>query len=119
MTELKTSFAHLKEHVSEYAKTYADLAKAKATRGASNAVAGAVIGMSLFVLFFFFLIFALTALALWIGSLLNSPALGFISVAGIFLLFIVIIIALKRKVIVPLIRNKVISKVYEQADQDI
>jgi hypothetical protein len=113
MEDIKTKVAHLKDHVSEYAKTYTDLAKAKATKGASNAVAGTVIGVSLFFLFFFFLIFGFTSLAWWMASVLGSNALGFLSVAGFFLVLIILIIALKKKVIVPLIRNAVISKVYE------
>ncbi len=119
MEDIKTNFANLKDHVSEYAKTYAELAKAKATKGASNAVAGTVIGVALFLLSFFFLIFAFTSLAWWMASLFRSAALGFASVAGLFLLLMILIFALKKKVIVPLIRNKIISKVYEPKDQNI
>lgn len=119
MGELKTSFANFKEHVSDYAKTYADLAKAKATKTASNAVAGMVLGIALFFLTFFFLIFAFTGIAWWVGSLLHSPALGFFSVAGFFLLLMILIFALKKKVIVPAIRNKVISKVYEESNKNL
>lgn len=114
MEDLKTKAGHLKEHVSDYAKTTIDLIKAKATKGASNAAAGVAIGVVAFLLAIFFLIFLFTALALWLASLLGSAALGFLCVAGLFLLLIVLIFALRRKVIVPLIRNAIISKVYEQ-----
>ncbi len=113
MADLKTKVANLKDHASEYAKTLGALAKAKATKGASSAVAGIAIGVTVFLLFLFFMIFAFTALAWWIGGLLQSPALGFACVAGFFLLLIVIIILLSKKVIIPAIRNAVISKVYE------
>ncbi|WP_121356524.1 phage holin family protein [Flavisolibacter nicotianae] len=113
MEDLKTKAAHLKDHVSDYAKTTIDLAKLKATKGASNAAAGAAIGVAAFFLLLFFLIFLFTGVAWWLGNVFNSPALGFLTVAGFFLLLLVLVFALRKKVIVPLIRNAIISKVYE------
>jgi hypothetical protein len=119
MEDLKTKATVFKDHVTEYVKTYTDLAKAKATKGVSNAAAGIAIGVSLCFLVLFFMIFAFTALAWWLASLLNSPALGFLCVAGLFLLLIILIVVLRKKVIVPMIRNTIVSKVYEQANQNI
>ena len=113
MEDLKTKAAQLKDHVSDYAKTTIELAKAKATKGASNAVAGIAIGIASVLLLLFFLIFLFTGVAWWLGNVLNSPALGFFCVAGFFLLLIILIFALRKKMIVPLIRNAIISKVYE------
>jgi Flp pilus assembly protein TadB len=114
MEDLKATAAQLKDHVSDYAKTTIDLAKVRATKGASNAAAGAAIGVAAFFLVLFFLIFLFTGVAWWVGGLLNSPAGGFFCVAGFFLLLLVLIFALRKKVIVPLIRNAIISSVYEQ-----
>ena len=113
MEDLKTNFGQLKDHTTEYVKTYIDLAKAKATKGASTAAAGAAIGIVSFLLAFFFLEFLFIGLALWVGSLVDSTAGGFFIVAGVFLLLIVLIFALRKKVIVPMIRNSIIRKVYE------
>lgn len=116
MEDLKTQTARLKDHVSEYVQATVGLAKAKATKSASNAAAGAAIGIATFVLGIFFLAFLFTALAWWLASLLNSAALGFLCVAGLFLLLIVLIFALRKKVIVPLIRNAIIGAVYDKKD---
>lgn len=113
MDDLKTSAARLKDHATEYVKTTAELAKAKATKTAGNAAAGAAIGVATVVLGIFFLAFLFTALAWWLGELLGSAALGFLCVAGLFLLLIVLLFALRKKVIVPLIRNAIISAVYD------
>ncbi|MEI6948453.1 phage holin family protein [Paraflavisolibacter sp. H34] len=113
MEELKTNLSQLNTHVRQYVKTYLELAKAKATKGASNAVAGIAIGVTTLLFAFFALFFASFALGWWIGSLLNSMALGFLIVAGIYLLLIGLIIMLRKKVIVPMIRNAIISKIYE------
>jgi len=114
MEDLKTKAGQLKDHVSEYAKTTVDLYKAKATKGASNAAAGVAIGVTAFFLALFFLVFLFTGIAWWLAGVFNSNAWGFLCVAGFFLLLIVLIFALRRKVIVPMIRNAIISKVYEQ-----
>ena len=116
MEDLKAQTGRLKEHVSEYVQTTVNLAKVKATKSAGNAAAGAAIGVVTVVLGIFFLAFLFTALAWWLGTLLESPALGFLCVAGLFLLLIVLIFALRKKVIVPLIRNAIISAVYDKKD---
>lgn len=113
MEDLKTQAGQLKEHATDYAKTFAELGKVRATKAASNAAAGAAIGITLFFLLLFFMVFAFTALAWWLAALLYSAALGFACVAGFFLLLILLVFALKKKVIVPLIRNTIIRKVYE------
>ena len=114
MEDLKTSATHLKDHLSEYVQTSVQLAKAKAVKGSSNAAAGAAIGIATVVLGIFFLAFLFTALAWWLASLLDSNALGFLCVAGFFLLLIVLIFALRKKVIVPMIRNAIISSIYDK-----
>lgn len=114
MDDLKTKASNLKDHLSDYVKTSAELVKARAARSASNASAGIAIGVTALLLGVFFLAFLFTALALWLGSLLNSTALGFLCVAALFLLLIILIFALRKKVIVPAIRNAIISAIYDK-----
>lgn len=113
MEDLNTKTGQLKDHVSDYTKTTIELVKAKATKGASNAAAGVTIGFAAFLLAIFFLVFFFTAVAWWLAGVFNSVALGFFAVAGFFLLLLALIVALRKKVIVPAIRNAIISKVYE------
>jgi predicted phage tail protein len=114
MEDLKTKAVHLKDHVSEYVKTSVDLAKAKATRNVSKLVAGLAMGIVALVLGVFFFGFAFMALAWWLASLLNSAALGFLCVAGLLLVLLIVIFALRKKVIVPAIRNAIISAIYDK-----
>ncbi len=113
MEELKTKASHLKDHVREYVQDYIQLAKAKATKGASDAAASIVIAIATVVFVFFFLFFAAFGLGWWLGSILNNRAAGFFIVAGVFILCTLLLFALRKKVIAPMIRNAVISKVYE------
>jgi hypothetical protein len=111
--DLKTKVSHLKEHVSDYVKTYTAIAKAKAVRGASQATAAILIGITAFFFAFFFLFFVGFGLGWWLGNVFNNRAAGFFAVAGLFMLLFIVLFALRRKVIVPMIRNIFISKIYE------
>jgi hypothetical protein len=111
--DFKTRTGKLKDHAGEYVKTYVALAKAKATAGASNVASGLVIGVATLLFALFFLIFFFTAVGWWLADVFNSAPAGFFAVAGLFFLFIVLVFALRKKVIVPFIRNTIISKVYE------
>lgn len=111
--DLKTKVNRLKDHVGDYVKTYAEIGKAKAVRGISTATAGIVIGITAFFLGFFFLFFIGFGLGWWLGEVFDNRAAGFFAVAGLFLLLCILLFALRRKVIVPLIRNLLISKIYE------
>lgn len=113
MEQLKTSTQQLKDHVGEYVSTYIQITKAKATQAASTTASGAAIGIAAFFFGLFFLFFLFCGIALWLGALLDNRQAGFFIVAGFFLLLVVAIFALRKKVITPLIQNAIISKVYE------
>ena len=111
--DLKVKFASLKNNVTEYATIYKDLAKAKAVKGVSTITAAIVIGITAFILAFLFLIMAGFGLGWWLGNVFENRAAGFFAAAGVFLLLCVLLFATRRKVIVPMIRNMIISKLYE------
>jgi apolipoprotein N-acyltransferase len=111
--DLKTKVNRLKDHVGDYVNTFTQIAKAKAVRGASNATAGVVIGITAFFFAFFFLFFVGFGLGWWLGTLFNNMAAGFFAVAGFYALLVVLLFALRRKVIVPMVQKIIISKVYE------
>jgi hypothetical protein len=113
MEELKSKASRFKEHAREYVQTYADLAKVKVTKGASTAVSGIVIGVTAFFFAFFFLFFVGFGLGWWLGNVVDNRAGGFFLVAALFLVLTLLLFGLRKKVIVPLIRNMIIKKVYE------
>lgn len=111
--DLKTKISHLKDHVQNYANTYAQIAKARAVRGASNATAGIIIGIIVFFFVFFFLFFIGFGLGWWLGNVFHNRAAGFFAVAGFYLLLCILLFAIRKKIIVPMIRNMLIAKLYE------
>jgi hypothetical protein len=113
MEQFKASTQQLKDHVGEYVNTYIQITKAKVTQTASTAASGAAIGIAALFFGLFFLFFLFCGLALWIGDMMDNRHAGFFIVAGFFALLLVLIFALRKKVIVPKIQNAIISKVYE------
>ncbi len=113
MEQLKSSTQQLKDHVGEYVSTYIQITKAKATQGASKAAVGAAIGIASFLLALFFLFFLFCGVAFWLGNVIENRQAGFFIVAGFFGLLILLVFALRKKVIGPFVQNAIISKIYE------
>lgn len=109
MENLIDNAEKLFEHSKEYIETYA---KYKLLQAAEK-VAGIVSGIVYAVLALFFLLFILMFLGIgtgvWIGNLTNSMVIGFFSVAGIFLLIIILLFILRKKLVIPFLNNLIIS----------
>lgn len=114
MEEFNTNTQNLKAHVGEYVNTYIQLTKAKVTQAAANVSSAMTIIIGALFFSLFFLQFIFLGLAWWIGSLLKSPAAGYFIVAGLFLLIVLLLFALRKKYLSPLIRNAIIGIMYEQ-----
>ena len=111
---MKAAFSNFKNSTQEIADTYYRLGVATVTQKGADVAAASVSGILMGFLGFFTFLFVFIGLAFWVGSLVNSTAGGFLIVAGFFALLLVLVIALKGKVIYPLVRNTIVKKVYEQ-----
>lgn len=111
---MKTAFSNFKNSTQEIVDTYYRLGVATATQKGADIAAASVSGILLAVFGLFAFLFAFIGLAFWVGTLVNSTAGGFLIVAGFFALLMGLVIALKGKVIYPMIRNAIVKKVYEQ-----
>ena len=111
--KIKDTVGDLTGHIRDYAETYYKLTVLKVADKATSAGASALVVISLATLGVFGILFASLGLAYWIGNLLESRVGGFLIVAGIYFLAVVLIIAMRKKIIFPFIRNSIIRKVYE------
>ncbi|HYF30411.1 MAG TPA: hypothetical protein VD993_04780 [Chitinophagaceae bacterium] len=111
---LKTAFNNFKQSTQDIVDTYYKLGIATATKKGADAAAASVTGILLAFLGMLAFLFAFIGLAFWVGTLVNSTAGGFLIVAGFFALLLVMVIALKKKVIYPMVRNGIVKKVYEK-----
>jgi hypothetical protein len=103
----------LTDDVGELFELYYKLAIVTVTEKASSAVAASLTAMIVMFFFMFSLLFAGLGLGWFLGDVLHSMIAGYLIVAGIFLLLIVITLALRKNRLFPVIRNIIIKKIYE------
>ena len=113
-----TFFVDLQRLVVDYVKTRLELTQLVAFEKISKIVAYLVIGVILALLFFFGLLFASGVLGLFLSDLLGSPLFGFGIIAVLYLVVFMIILALRNKLIAPVIINSIIKILYERSQSD-
>ena len=101
-------FTELKEDISTYARLKLRLLKLMAIERTAIVLA---------VLSFFTVLFLFVALGCYLGELLDSPALGFLIVGGIYLLFTLIVWGMKDGIRIRLM-NTVIEALQANDDED-
>ena len=116
---LKEDAKDIINHSSDYLETLYKLNVVRATKKASNIASGVVNSVLIFFISLCILLFLSMAAAWWIGDVLDSPALGFLSVAAFYILLVILLVALRKKVISPFIKNSLISKIYEEKNKVI
>lgn len=113
MFEIKDKVENVFENVEEIAKNYYKLTVVNAVDKGSKIGSSFIINVLIVALCFFVFLFAGFGASYWIGQKLGDPMLGFFVVAGFLLLVLLVILALKGKVIQPLIRNIIIKNLYD------
>jgi hypothetical protein len=119
MDELKTKAGDLTDSITEYIQSYYKLTLLNAADKATTIAASTLASVTIIFMGIFVLFFGGIALAIWLGNVLDNDALGYLIVAGIFLLIIIVIVAMKKKIVFPVIRDKLINKLYEPNDQNV
>jgi cytochrome c biogenesis protein CcdA len=119
MEELKSKAGDLTDSITEYIQSYYKLTLLNAADKATTIAASTLASIVIFCLGIFVLFFGGIALAIWLGSILDNPALGYLLVAGFFLLIILTVVLFKRRLVFPMIRDTLINKLYEPNDQNI
>lgn len=116
---IKEDAKDILNHTGDYLETLYKLNVVRATKKASDIASGVVNSVLLFFFTLCILLFLSVAAAWWLGDVFNSPALGFLSVAGFYLILVIILLALRKNVITPFIKNSLIRKVYEEKNKVI
>ncbi len=119
MEDLKSKASDLTDSISEYVNTYYKLKVLNVADKATTIGSSAMASIIILFLGIFVLLFSGIALSIWLGILLDNPALGYLIVAGFYLLLILILFAFRKKIIFPMIRNSLINKLYEPTNQDL
>jgi apolipoprotein N-acyltransferase len=110
MDDLKEKTAGLADHVEDLANTFYQLTVVNLTQKATNIASGLILVLAVGMLGFCILLFLGFALSWWLGNLMQNRAIGFLLGAGFFMLILLIIASLRKKIIFPYIRNFIIRK---------
>ena len=113
MEEFKLKAETLTKSVGDYIDTYYKLTVVKAADKATGVAASSLAGLATFFLGIFVLFFSGLALGVWLGELLENQVLGYLLVAAFYLLLIILMFALRKKIVFPFIRNLIVRKFYE------
>ena len=113
MNDLKEKTADLADHVEDLATTFYKLTVVKLTQKVTNVASNLLLILSIAFFGFLIILFGGIALAFWVGDLVGNRAGGFLITAGFFLLVLLIIAAIRKKVVFPYIRNLIIRKIYD------
>ena len=116
---LKEDAKDILNHASDYAETFYKLSLVRLTKKVSDVASVVVNSVLIFFISLCILLFISFAGAWWLGDVTNSRALGFLLIAGFYLLIVFVLILMRKKVISPFIRNTLIRKIYEEKDQVI
>jgi hypothetical protein len=113
MEALKQSADKLTDSISNYAETYYKLTVLKVADKATGIASNSLTVATMLLIGLFTLFFLSMALAFWLGDLLNSYAAGFLIVGLLFAVIIGIVVGLRKKIVFPFIRNKIIRNLYD------
>jgi len=116
---LKEDAKDILNHAGDYAETFYKLNLLRLTKKVSDVASVVVNSVLIFFISLCILLFISFAGAWWLGDIVQNRALGFLIIAGFYLLIILVLVLMRKKVISPFIRNTLIRKIYEEKDQVI
>jgi hypothetical protein len=111
--EIQQKAKTLTDDVGELLDLYHKLAIVTLTQKAASAASVGITVMVILFLVMFIFLFAGFGFAWYLGEALRSMVAGYSIVAGIFILIMGLILALRKKLLFPYIRNNIIKKIYE------
>ena len=102
----------IKDAAHKIVDAYRDLIRVNVIEHASLGVSWGGLGMFLLILGVFVLLFAGLGSAWWLGEAMNNVKAGFFIMSGFYLLVVVALGLMARKLIIPGIRNILIRMMY-------
>ena len=119
MEDLKTKATTLSNHVEEIVDTWYQLARVNMAQTGSRALSRAIIFFILGGLFLCILILLGIGLALFAGKLMHNAAAGYFTVALLYIVLLIIVYLLRKKIVFPIIRDIIVRKIYDKTDYQL
>ena len=114
----QSRLAEIPGHVKDFIKTKIAYFKLAAIDSGASAASAAILGVGLFFFGIFFIIFISIAAAIGLGYLVNNMALGFLIVAALYLLMVVILFTMRQKLITKPITSALINSLANDTHDD-
>lgn len=111
------TFSELKNDISTYVETRFELMKLNTYERVAKIVAVLSYGTVLILLAFFVILFLFLSLGFFLGEILNSMALGFLLVVGMYLLLFGLIILFREKISVK-VTNEIITAMMSKDERE-
>ena len=111
--EIKEETKDLKEHIGDFLETYYQLLTINIAQKGINIASAIINAVILAFLCLLIISFIGVGLAWWLGNIINSRAGGFFLMAGIYLVAMLVLIAMRKKLIFPFLKNLITRKIYE------
>jgi hypothetical protein len=118
MEKIFSKVEDLSENVKEYVNNKIELTKLTVAEKSSSVLSKLMAGIIVAIVFTFFLVFASVALSLMLGKWLGDTWLGFLVVAGIYLLIGLIVWFGREKIIRIPIMNTILHQLFKDEDND-
>jgi len=120
MEEQKTKTEEIKEdakdlvgHVGDFLETYYQLLTIKLAQKVVDVTSSLINSVILAFLALLFISFVGLGLAWWLGNVVDNRAAGFFITAGIYLVIMLLLIVMRKKLIFPFLRNFLTRKIYD------
>jgi len=118
MSDQPSYLNELKQVVIDYLESKAQLVKISAYEKIAKVTAILFSSIVITLTIFFLLLFLSISGGFFFGGLLNSNALGFLIIVGIYVILLVLIIVFRKKFLEKNIIDKVIAQLFEKEDND-
>jgi len=102
------------DNTAELIDSYRNLISIRIAEHTSLGISISIIGAVYAIITVFILLFAGVGTAWWLGERLNNIKAGFFIMGGIYVFLFLLLLATSTKIWIPLIRNAIIKKIYEQ-----
>lgn len=111
--EDKSKIEQIYERVEQYVSTSVELYKLKALQKVAETATSILTSVILAFFGLLFLLFVSIGLAIYLGEVLGKMHYGFMIVSGIYLLFAVIVYALRAQVLKDKVNTYIVRKIFK------
>lgn len=118
-TNVRTQATDLLEEAGDYVKTMYQLITLKVSRKVATIIAGLIADLSVMITGLISLLFLSIAAAFWIGTYVQNASEGFLWVGCFYLTIFIFLVLLKKRKILPYLRNLLTTRMNEKKDESI